>query len=89
MPSTEARRLCETTERALNEAIKLCGPGVPYSAIGKVRLLCWMVQYFYKKHINPCGVASLARHTRLKFWLLQASGCCTQHGTSVTIDAGV
>lgn len=35
-PSTEARRLCETTERALHEAIKLCGPGVPYNMIGKV-----------------------------------------------------
>lgn len=30
-----AKQLCEVTESALLEAIKLCGPGVPYSAIGR------------------------------------------------------
>uniref|UniRef100_A0A7S3QMP3 Methionine aminopeptidase n=2 Tax=Dunaliella tertiolecta TaxID=3047 RepID=A0A7S3QMP3_DUNTE len=34
-PSPEARRLCEVTQMALNEAIQLCGPGVPYNKIGK------------------------------------------------------
>jgi len=33
----EARKLCEVTEKALHEAIKLCKPGAPYNQIGKVR----------------------------------------------------
>lgn len=36
--SPEARQLCEVTRKALEEAIKICGPGVPYNKIGKVRL---------------------------------------------------
>lgn len=30
-----ARQLCDVTKECLDEAIKKCGPGVPYSAIGK------------------------------------------------------
>lgn len=33
-PSANAQRLVEATEEALQAAIKLCGPGVPVSAIG-------------------------------------------------------
>eukprot|EP00955_Chlamydomonas_euryale_P101868 365377-Chlamydomonas_euryale.AAC.43 len=32
--SDEAKKLCETTRQALNDAIKVCKPGVPYKAIG-------------------------------------------------------
>ena len=31
-----AKQLCETTEHAMMEAIKVCGPGVHISEIGKV-----------------------------------------------------
>ncbi|KAJ9531427.1 hypothetical protein QJQ45_006865 [Haematococcus lacustris] len=34
--STAARRLCEVTKAALDAAIKISGPGVPYKQIGKV-----------------------------------------------------
>lgn len=34
--SDNAKQLCEVTKLALDEAIKVCGPGVPYSEIGKV-----------------------------------------------------
>lgn len=34
--SPEARQLCEVTRKALDEAIKICAPGVPYNKIGKV-----------------------------------------------------
>lgn len=32
----EAKRLCEVTKLALDEAIKICKPGVPYSEVGRV-----------------------------------------------------
>lgn len=31
----EAQKLCDVTKEALDAAIKLCGPGVPYNVIGK------------------------------------------------------
>jgi hypothetical protein len=34
--SDAAKQLCEVTKHALDESIKVCGPGVPYSEIGKV-----------------------------------------------------
>eukprot|EP00197_Chlamydomonas_leiostraca_P004669 CAMPEP_0202866282 /NCGR_PEP_ID=MMETSP1391-20130828/7302_1 /ASSEMBLY_ACC=CAM_ASM_000867 /TAXON_ID=1034604 /ORGANISM="Chlamydomonas leiostraca, Strain SAG 11-49" /LENGTH=300 /DNA_ID=CAMNT_0049546215 /DNA_START=136 /DNA_END=1038 /DNA_ORIENTATION=- len=34
--SPEAKQLCDITHKALHEAIKICGPGVPYNKIGKV-----------------------------------------------------
>lgn len=34
--SPEARRLCETTERALHAAIAECKPGMPIKLIGDV-----------------------------------------------------
>ena len=37
--SDKAQQLCETTEHAMMEAIKVCGPGVHISEIGKVGLL--------------------------------------------------
>ena len=33
--SSEARRLCDTTTRALNAAIAICRPGVPFNKIGE------------------------------------------------------
>lgn len=35
-PAPEAKQLCEVTKLALDEAIKICRPGVPYSMIGRV-----------------------------------------------------
>jgi methionyl aminopeptidase len=32
--SAEGKQLCEVTKIALDEAIKICGPGVPYKKIG-------------------------------------------------------
>jgi methionyl aminopeptidase len=32
----EAKRLCEVTKFALDEAIKICKPGVPYKEIGRI-----------------------------------------------------
>jgi hypothetical protein len=34
--SPEAKQLCDITQKALHEAIKICAPGVPYNKIGKV-----------------------------------------------------
>jgi len=34
--SPEAKKLCETTSKALDAAISICKPGVPYKEIGKV-----------------------------------------------------
>eukprot|EP00803_Ostreobium_quekettii_P011057 evm.model.scf_76.9 EVM.evm.TU.scf_76.9 scf_76:65912-67467(-) len=34
--SSEAKRLCEVTEQARDEAISICGPGVPFKNIGLV-----------------------------------------------------
>lgn len=30
-----AKQLCEVTKQCLDEAIKKCGPGVPYNVVGK------------------------------------------------------
>jgi methionyl aminopeptidase len=32
----EAKKLCDVTKLALDEAIKICKPGVPYKRIGSV-----------------------------------------------------
>ena len=37
--SETAQELCRTTKYALDEAIKMCGPGVPIREVGKVRLI--------------------------------------------------
>ena len=34
--SNKARELCRVTKLALDEAIKICGPGVPIREVGKV-----------------------------------------------------
>ena len=34
--SDKARELCRVTKLALDEAIKICGPGVPIREVGKV-----------------------------------------------------
>ena len=34
--SKKAQDLCQVTKHALDEAIKVCGPGVPIKEIGKV-----------------------------------------------------
>ena len=35
--SDKAQHLCKVTKQALDEAVKICGPGVPIREIGKVR----------------------------------------------------
>ena len=35
--SEKAQELCQITKHALDEAIKICGPGVPVREVGKVR----------------------------------------------------
>lgn len=37
--SDKAQELCRVTKHALDEAIKICGPGVPIREVGKVRLV--------------------------------------------------
>ena len=34
--SAEAQELCRITKHSLDEAIKICGPGVPIREVGKV-----------------------------------------------------
>ena len=34
--SDEARRLCETAQQARDDAVSICGPGVPFKNIGRV-----------------------------------------------------
>lgn len=34
--SPEAKRLCQVTRQALDSAISICKPGVPYKEIGRV-----------------------------------------------------
>lgn len=36
-PTDRARWLCDINREAMHEGIKQCGPGVPVSAIGKVK----------------------------------------------------
>lgn len=36
--SAEAQELCRITKHSLDEAIKICGPGVPVREVGKVSL---------------------------------------------------
>ena len=36
--SEKALELCRITKHALDEAIKICGPGVPVREVGKVRV---------------------------------------------------
>lgn len=36
--SEKAQELCQITKHALDEAIKICGPGVPVREVGKVRI---------------------------------------------------
>ena len=36
--SEKAQELCRITKHALDEAIKICGPGVPVREVGKVRV---------------------------------------------------
>ena len=36
--SEEAQELCRITKHSLDEAIKICGPGVPVREVGKVSM---------------------------------------------------
>lgn len=36
--SEKAQELCRITKQALDEAIKICGPGVPVREVGKVMI---------------------------------------------------
>lgn len=36
--SAEAQELCRITKHSLDEAIKICGPGVPVREVGKVSM---------------------------------------------------
>lgn len=47
--SDKARDLCRVTKLALDEAIKICGPGVPIREVGKVACHCI---YIFKQYTH-------------------------------------
>lgn len=63
--SPEAKKLCETSSEALQRAISICRPGVPYKEIGKVGLGgLWEMSIFAWPPWPPCCVQRAIRACR-------------------------